>query len=74
MDFNAFFKGLGLKTPDKCFEGTFLSALEEYHKDGVFFLDTEYFDYVNSFESCISNCVDDVKRAAKKILENNKDE
>ena len=69
MDFNAFFKSLGLKTPDKCFEGTFSSALEEYHKDGVFFLNTEYIDYVNSFESCISNCIDDVKRATEKILE-----
>ncbi len=69
MNFNAFFKSLGLKTPDKCFEGTFLSALEEYRKDGVFFLNVEYIDYVNSFESCILNCIDDVKRAAKKILE-----
>ena len=69
MDFNAFFKSLGLKTPDKCFEGTFLSALEEYRKDSVFFLNAEYIDYVNSYDSCISNCIDDVKRAAKKILE-----
>lgn len=69
MKFNAFFNNLGLKTPNKCFEDTFLSALEEYRKDGVFFLNSEYIDYVNSFESCISNCIDDVKRAAKKMLE-----
>ncbi len=68
MNSNAFFKSLGLKTPDKSFEGTFSSALEEYRKDGVFFLNVEYIDYVNSFESCISNCLDDVKHAAKKII------
>ena len=65
MDFDSFFKNLGLKTPDKCFEGTFLSALEEYRKDGVFFLNTEYIDYVNSFGNCISNCIDEVKVAVE---------
>ncbi len=69
MDFNVFFKSLGLKTPDKCFEGTFLSALEVYRKDGVFFLNAEYLDYVNSFKNCISNYIDDVKSAAKRILD-----
>ena len=69
MNYNAFFNSLGLETPPECFEGTFLRALEEYRKDGVFFLSSEYIEYVNSFESCISNCIDDVKRAAKKILQ-----
>ncbi len=69
MKFNAFFNNLGLKTPDKCFEGTFSSALEEYRKDGVFFLKAEYIDYINSFEGCVSNSINSLKRAAKMILE-----
>lgn len=69
MNYYEFFDSLGLKTPDKCFEGTFSSAIEEYRENGVFFLNAEYIDYVNSFESCISNCIDDVKHAAKKILD-----
>ena len=69
MNFSDFFTDLGLKTPDKCFEGTFSSALEEYKNDGVFFLDNGYIDHINSFEYCISNCIGDAKRAAKKILE-----
>ena len=69
MDFSDFFTDLGLKAPDKCFEDTFASALEEYKNDGVFFLNNEYIDHINSFECCISNCIGDAKRAANKILE-----
>lgn len=69
MNFNDFFSDLGVKAPDKCFEDTFFSALEEYQKDGVFFLESEYIDHINCFECCISNCIGDAKRAAKWILE-----
>ena len=69
MNFDSFFAELGIKVPDKCFENIFESAVREYQKDGVFFLCDEYIEYVDSLENCLSNCIEQVKTASRKVRE-----
>lgn len=67
MDYNLFFDQLGIKAPDRCFEGTFKDAFEEFTRSGVFFLNEAYIEYVNSFEACLSNCLSEVKSAVRRL-------
>ena len=69
MDFDSFFDDFNIVAPDKCFENDFESAVSEYQKDGVFFLSDEYIEYVNSFENCLSNCIEQIKIASRKVCE-----
>ena len=70
MDFNVFFDALGIKAPDRCFDGVFKEAVAEYRSNGVYFLDDAYIAYVNSFEDCLSNCLEETQSAAAKLREN----
>lgn len=70
MDFDVFFDDLGIKAPDRCFDGFFKEAFAEYQKSGVYFLDDAYIAYVNSFEDCLSNCLEETRSAAAKLREN----
>jgi len=67
MDFNVFFDALGIKAPDRCFDGVFKEAVAEYRSNGVYFLDDAYIGHVNSFEGCLSNCLEETKSAAAKL-------
>lgn len=70
FSFNGFFDNLMVKAPDKCFENVFDSALSEFQKNGVFFLEDEFINLVNSFGNCLSNCIEQVLLAAKAVRNN----
>lgn len=70
MEFGVFFKEIGIKAPDRCFEGVFEEALAEYQNSGVFFLEDAYIRHVNTCENCLSNCLEEVIEAAKLLRGN----
>ena len=67
MTFDFLFNTIGVNPPDRCFEQFFHEAVSEYQDDGVFFLSDQHIDYVNSFTGCLSNCLDELKRAAQNL-------
>lgn len=67
MNFDSFFASIGIKAPHACFKETLREAYIEYKKNGVFFLEHEYIQHVNTYEKCLSHCLEQTKCAAAKL-------
>lgn len=70
MEFDGFFRELGIRIPDRIFENVFKEAFAEYQKNGVFFLEDAYIRHVNTCENCLSNCLEEIIEAAGMLCSN----
>lgn len=64
MEINSFFEKLDLKKPADCFYNTFLDAQKEYSESGVFFLEDDFIEEVNSVCGCFPDFCNQLKEAA----------
>ncbi len=70
MEINSFFEKLDLKKPANCFYNTFLDAQKEYSESGVFFLEDDFIEEVNSVCGCFSDFCNQLKEAAALARQN----
>lgn len=70
MVYSEFFEKLNIKEPDRIFEPIFKKCLEEYEDNGVFFLENEYINYINSMCRCIERQFVSIVQAAQCVKKN----